>query len=352
MKNLLKKVSVAVVMGACAQMATMAQAQNKGPMSLQEIVSYQGPDRHDRLVEAAKKEGELTVYHAYPQLSAVTEAFSKKYGIKVKSWRSGSEGILKRIVTESTAKRHEVDVVQNNAPENEAAHREKLLQAGWSPYFKDLMPAAVPGHKEWVGITLDVFTAAYNTNQIKKEDLPKSYKDLLDPKWKGKLGIETEDHHWFATITEAMGKEQGTKLFRDIAASNGFSVRKGHSTLTSLVVSGDVPLGLTVYSWNPSQPKAKGAPIERLDLQPVVAQFSTMGILKNAPHPAAATLFYDFMLSEGQKILAEKDFPVTNKNYPSSYSSMQLKLIDPGRVLDNHEAWVKTYQDVINVKAN
>jgi iron(III) transport system substrate-binding protein len=351
-EKLLKSVSAVVLMAVGAQMPALVYAQGRAPTSAQELVSYQGPDRHDRLVEAAKKEGDLSVYHAYPQLTAVTEAFSKKYGIKVKTWRSGSEAILRRIGTEANAKRFEVDIVQNNAPENEAAHREKLLRPVTSPHFQDLMPAAVPAHKEWVGITVDVFTAAYNTTKVSKEELPKSYEDLLNPKWKGRLGIEAEDHHWFNALTESMGEQKGINLFKNIAATNGLSVRKGHSTLTSLVVTGDVPLALTVYSWNPAQAKEKGAPIERLDLQPIVGQFSTVAMLKNAPNPATAALFYDFMLTEGQRILAEKDFVATSKKFPSHYTSNPLKLIEPARVLDNHEKWVKTYQEVINVKAN
>jgi iron(III) transport system substrate-binding protein len=350
--KLLKKVSASIVLIAASHAAGIAHAQGKPALSAQELVTYQGEDRHERLVEAAKKEGELSVYHAYPQMAAVTDAFSKKYGIKVKTWRSGSEGILRRIGTEASAKRFEVDIVQNNAPENEAAHREKLLRPVWSPNFKDLMPGAIPAHKEWVGITVDVFTAAYNTNQVKKEELPKSYKDLLDPKWKGRLGVEAEDHHWFNVLVEELGGEQGLKLFKNIAATNGLSVRKGHSTLTSLVVTGDVPLALSVYSWNPSQPKAKGAPIERLDLLPIVGQLSTIAMLKNAPNPATAALFYDFVLGEGQKILAEKDFVATSKKFPSHYTSMPLKLIEPARVLDNHDKWVKTYLDVVNTKPN
>lgn len=348
MHNLLKKVPALLLLAASAQLTGVVFAQNKAPLKPQELISYEGPDRHERLVEAAKKEGELSIYHVYPQLIAVTDAYSKKYGIKVKTWRSGSEGVLRRIGTEAKAKRFEVDIVQNNAPENEAAHREKLLQEVRSPVQKDLINGAVPAHREWVGITVDVFTAAYNTNQIKKEDLPKSYQDLLDPRWKGQLGVEAEDHHWFATLVEAMGEQKARKLFNDISAANGFSVRKGHSTLTSLVATGDVPLALSVYSWNPSQLKAKGAPIERLDIQPLVGQFSTIAILKNAPNPAAAALFYDFVLGEGQQILAQKDFVATNKKYPSHYSNQPVKFIDPGKVLDNHDKWVKDYLETLN----
>jgi iron(III) transport system substrate-binding protein len=323
----------------------------KGPLSLQEIATYTGADRQERLIEGAKKEGELTVYHAYPQLLAVTTAFSKKYGIKVKDWRSGSEGLLQRIVGEARAKKYDVDIVQNNAPENEALHREKLLQEVRSPYLAELLPAASPAHKEWVGITLDVYSAAYNTTKVSKDELPKSYRDLLDPRWKGRLTVEAEDQGWFNTLLEAMGEQQGMKLFEDLVARNGLSVRKGHSLLTSLVASGDVPMALSVYSWNPSQLKAKGAPIEGLLIEPVVAQFSTVAMLKKAPHPNAAALFYDFALKEGQQILADMHFVPTNQKLPSPVANVPIKFVDPERALDMQQKWIKTYNAVVTANA-
>src|SRR5256885_8423895 len=105
-----------------------AQAQSAADLAL-----YQGPDRQERLLAAAKQEGELSVYHVYPNLTVMMDAFSKKYGIKVKPWRAGSEAVLQRVVSEARGGRFVVDIVQNNAPEAEAAHREKLLQEVRSP---------------------------------------------------------------------------------------------------------------------------------------------------------------------------------------------------------------------------
>jgi iron(III) transport system substrate-binding protein len=304
----------------------------------------------ERVVAAAKKEGELSVYHVYPALPVVMAAFTKKYGIKVKPWRAGSEAVLQRVATEARAGRYEVDIVQNNAPENEAAHRENLLQAMQSPYLSDLLPEAVPAHREWAGITLDVWTAAYNTDMVKKEELPRTYRDLLSPRWKGRLGIEAFNHGWFATLLSAMGEKEGLKLFSDIVATNGISVRKGHSLLTALVVSGDVPFALTVYSWNPVQAKKKGAPIEGLALEPLIAQFSTIAVLKKAPHPNAAALFYDFMLSDGQQLLAEANFVPAARKFGSPFKT-PIKFVDPAQAIDLQEKWIKTYEDVITKNA-
>ncbi len=347
MNGFLMMVPALLLLAGGHHVSSMAAEPSKGPATVSEIAMYQGADRHDRLVAAAQKEGELSVYHAYPNLTVVMAAFTKKYGIKVNAWRAGSEAVLQRIVTEARGSRFDVDIVQNNAPENEALHREKLVQEVRSPYLNDLMPQASPAHREWVGITLDVWIAAYNTNKIKKEDLPKSYQDLLDPKWKNRLGIEANNYGWFGTLVESMGEPQGRKLFTDIVSANGMSFRKGHSLLTTLVASGEVPFALTVYSWNPEQLKKKGAPVEGLLLQPVLAQFSTLAMLKKAPHPNAAVLFYDYMLNEGQPLLANLNYVVTSKKIESPFSKVALKFVDPEQALDMQDKWMKTFEDVL-----
>jgi len=347
MKKFLIRFSTLMLLAGSHPALSLAAEPAKGPAADHAIAMYQGADRHERLVAAAQKEGELSVYHVYPNLTVVMAAFTKKYGIKVKAWRSGSESVLQRIVAEARGSRFDVDIVQNNAPENEALHREKLVQEVWSPYLTDLIPQASPVHKEWVGVTIDVWAAAYNTNKIKKEELPKSYHDLLDPKWKNRLGIEADDSGWFGSLVDAMGEQAGRKLFADIVSANGMSFRKGHSLLTTLVASGEVPLALTVYSWNPVQLKRKGAPVESLFLPPVLAQFSTMAMLKKAPHPNAAALFYDFMLSDGQQLLANLDYVVASKLIPTHVGTVALKFVDPGRALDMQEKWTKMYQEVL-----
>lgn len=347
-----KALHIVLAAVACAMLAAQAQAQQPAAAdSVRALALYQGADRQAKLVEAARKEGELNVYHAYPRLTAMLDAYSKKYGIKVKAWRSGSEGILQRLTSEYRGGRYEADIVQNNAPEMEAAHREKLLQEVRSPHTADLIPQALPAHREWVGITLDVWSAAYNTDKVKKEELPKSYQDLQDPMWKGRLGIEANNHAWFATLVNELGEEKGTKTFNNIMATNGMSARKGHSLLANLVASGEVPLALTVYNWNPEQLKAKGSPIEGYFIQPVIAQPSTIALMKRAPHPAAALLFYDFMLNEGQKMLADNSFVVTSKKLPSPIAGMDVKYIEPALALDSQDKWLKMFDEIILKKA-
>src|SRR5262249_53162778 len=182
----------------------------------------------------------------------------------------------------------------------------------------------------------------------KKSELPKSYQDLLDPKWKGKLGIEAADVDWFqATVTE-LGEGRGLKLFRDIAAKNGFSVRKGHTLLTNLVAAGEVPMALTVYGYKAKQLKDEGAPIDWFVIPPQIGRFQGIGMARPAAHPHAAALFVDWVLSDdGQRILANRDMlPANAKVMP--LPDVPLKFIDPAKFLDESDKWNRLYQQTFN----
>ena len=326
--------------------APTAVAQNKGSA---EAASYTGSDRQQRLVEGAKKEGELMIYTSAPvdDMAVLTAAFEKKYGIKVKLWRAGSEKVLQRTVTEARANRFDADIIETNGPELEALHREKLLQEVKSPYLADLIPQAILPHREWIGTRLNIFAMAYNTKLVKKEDLPKTYRDLLDPKWKGKLGIEAEDSDWFAGVIGQLGEEKGLKLFRDIVATNGLSVRKGHTLLTNLVASGEVPLSLTVYNYKAEQLKNKGAPLDWFVIPPAIARPNGVAVTRRAPHPNAAVLFFDFMLNDAQPILLARDFVPTSKKVNTPLNKVQLQFVDPKVILDENEKWTKLYEEII-----
>lgn len=334
----------------CLVTALPASAQTKGgDAPAAAIAAYQGPDRQQRLIEGAKKEGALTLYGSAPpeDLGVLTAAFEKKYGIKVQIWRASSENIVQRAVTESRAGRAEMDVVETNGPDMEAMYREKLLQEVKSPYLADLIPGAIMPHREWVGTRLNVIVAAYNTNLVKKDELPKTLDDLMAPKWKGKLGIEASDFDWFATTVSTIGEAKGLKAFRDLVAANGVSVRKGHTLLANLVVAGEVPLAMTVYHYKAEQLKNKGAPIDWFILPPAVARFQGVGVARRAPHPHAAVLFFDFMLSDAQEIFSKRNFTPSSRKIESSITKTPIKFVDPKQMLDEDEKWTKLYDQII-----
>lgn len=328
-----------------------AHAQASSPLMTQ-LANLTGQDRLNKLAEGARKEGNLSIYTSMPvdDIGALTAAFEQRYGVKSKVWRSGSEKILQRGLLEARARRYEVDVFETNGPELEVLSREKLLHECKSPHLGDLIPQAIRPHKEWIATRLNIFTCAYNTKLVKKEELPKTYADLLDPKWKGKLAVEAEDSDWLAEIVMKMGEEKGIALFKEIVRRNGMSVRKGHTLLANLVASGEVPLGLTLYNYKIEQMKNSGAPVEWFALDPVVARPNGNGVARNAPNPHAAILFQDFELSEGQAILGKRDFiPVSNK-VPSTLNKMPLIFADPKVTLDDGNKWTRIYEEIFSRK--
>ena len=313
------------------------------------LAMYQGADREQRMAAGARLEGALTVYTSLTveDITELAAAFEKKYGVKVKFWRAGSEKVLQRIVTEGRAGRFDFDVVETNGPELESLRREKLLLKAFSPYAADLVPQAILPHQEWIGTRLNMFVQIYNTKLVKKEDFPKTYQDLLDPKWKGRLGIEAEDTDWFGTVVKELGEEKGLKLFRDIVATNGLSVRKGHTLLAGLVASGEVPLGLTVYNHNADKLKKKGAPVDWDVIQPAIVRANGIALSKKPAHPHAAVLFYDFLLSDGQLILAKNEYLAASRKAGTILDQVQLRFIDASTVLDESAKWEKLYAEII-----
>jgi len=301
-----------------------------------------------QIVAAAKKEGALTLYTSIAEkdLPVLIEPFEKKYGVKVRVWRASTVKVLQRTLSEAAARRYEVDAIHISSPEMEALHRERLLRPVVSGEFRRLVAGAVPAHHEWTATVLSAWVQAYNTTLVKKQDLPRTYADLLDPRWKGKLGIEAEDQEWFGAVVRDMGEEQGLKFFRELVRRNGVSVREGHTLLTNMVVSGEVPLALTVYNYMPETAKRRGAPIDWTAIAPAFARTNAVGVARNAPHPNAALLFFEYMISDAQKLMPSIDYIPTNTSVPSPLKGLNVKLVDPARSLDEREKWTRAFEDI------
>jgi iron(III) transport system substrate-binding protein len=336
---------------ACAGLAGALVLPCAGALAQQNaaaLAAYQGPDREQRLVEGAKREGELLLYSSM-QIDSITplkRAFEMKYGVKVGIWRGSGKDILQRVITEAAAGRHDVDVMESDSFALEALSREGLLQDVRSPYADDLVPQA-RAHAAWVGTRVNIVAGVYNTRLVRKEKLPKTYEDLLDPAYKGMLGIEADDYDWFGMLVGLIGEERGLKLFRDIVARNGISVRKGHTLLTNLVAAGEVPIGLTVFMQNADVARKNGAPVDWFLLPPTIARPAAMGVAKSGPHPSAALLYYDFMLSDGQKIMLGREFVPTSTRIASVLSRVSVNFVSDDLVLDQGAKWQKLYADVL-----
>ncbi|HET7729233.1 MAG TPA: extracellular solute-binding protein [Usitatibacter sp.] len=316
----------------------------------QSVLLYDKPDREAMLAQGARREGEVNVYTSLisEDLAALSAAFEKKYGVKVKGWRAGSEKVLQRTITEARANRNDADVIETNGPELESLHREKLLQPLRSPHAKDLMPQAVRPHGEWIGTRINMFVHSYNTSLVNAGEVPRRYEDLADPRWKGRLGIEAEDEDWFAMVVRELGEARGIELFRRIGRTNGFSVRKGHTLLAGLVASGEVPFALTTYSHGAEKMKQKGAPLEWYAIEPAIGRANGIAVARRPAHPHAAALFVDFVLSpEGQAILEKGGYVPANLKLENRAQKLPLRFVDPAVVLDESAKWKKLWDEIV-----
>lgn len=322
------------------------------PIIYAQISTYEGSDRTQVILVGAQKEGLLRFYTSMAQKDTdrLISAFEKKYAIKVQVWRSGKDKVLQRTIAEAKAGRNDVDFILNPSPEMEALHKEHLLQRVISPVQKDLIHDALPTHKEWTGMRVYVFAQSFNTQSVSIDELPKSFTDFLEPKWKGRLGIEIKQQEWFYTLVKSMGEEQGIKFFKDLIANQSISLRTGNSSLNSMVISGEVPMAINVYTYLPEQAKSLGAPIDYITLSPCIAYTDGIAITKKAPHPYAATLFYDFLLTEGQLIVAENKAITTNLRDESKLAKFNPVFMDAANVLENDEKWTKIFKDILLAK--
>ena len=149
-------------------------------------------------------------------------------------------------------------------------------------------------------------------------------------------------------VVKEMGEEAGLRTFREIARVNGFSVRRGHTLLAGLVASGEIPLAITTYSHGAEKMKQRGAPVEWFAITPAIGRANGIGIARSAPHPHAAALFVDFLLSpEGQAILQKGGYVPANLRVADRAQKLPLKFVDPAVILDEDAKWKKLWAEII-----
>lgn len=305
------------------------------------LYQYQGADRQQKLVEGARREGSVSIYTSLNPKDAgpITEAFENKYKVKVVLWRASGEKMVQRALTEARAGRFTPDVFESDGVEMEILAREKLLAEFASPSFADLPAAAFPPHRQYVADRFNFFTIAYNTRLVKPEEVPATYQDLLHPRWAGRIGIEASDNDWFAAVVKSMGEKEGMAFFHKLAAARPM-VRTGHTLVSELVAAGEIPLAAAVYNHAVERLAASGAPIKWKALAPTMARPGAVGLARSAPHPHAALLFADFMLSaEGQELLRQRNRVPASNAVNSTLNKFPFQMIDPAIVLDEADKW-------------
>ena len=256
---------------------------------------------------AARAEGSLTVYSSMNEQEGLPlwKMFEDATGVKVNYVRSSDSIILSRIAIENRARQRSWDVVVTttvNRLPNDA-----LLQFD-PPEARGLIAQARDPNRRWYGVYANYNTPAYNTNLVRKSELPKSYEEFLDRKeWAGKVALDDTDDEWLSAMIVYYGEERGKKLLKDIAAILKPVMVDGHLALARSVGAGEYWLALNNYASLTVNVQLSGAAIDFWALDPVALFFGSVGVSAHAPHSKAALLGANFMLSrEAEQFLAKR----------------------------------------------
>jgi iron(III) transport system substrate-binding protein len=276
------------------------------PMSPAQLALYQGADRDKILIEGAKKEGQLTFYNSHTWFRTYVKDFEKKYPfIKVSEWRSDSKNLLSRAMAEFNSSRSLVDVIETTAEAMWVMKRDGVFQEYFTPearYYPEDVKAKGKNGLSYLGDRETYNSLGFNTTLISPNEAPRSLKELLDPKWKGKMSIAgtSTGVRWVGSTLDTLGREFLNKMAEQELTVQSMS----GAALAGLVASGEVPLSPTIFDADVAVAKQKGAPIEWRPLDPVVTTVGYSGLSSKAPHPHAALLFLDYLHSkEGQQLM-------------------------------------------------
>jgi ABC-type Fe3+ transport system substrate-binding protein len=304
------------------------------------------------VIEKAKAEGEVVLYTAWglDTVQALQRAFAKKYPfIKFEVRRTGSERLLTITINEHKQKQFRADVFSGShlamINHKKVGHLQRYVSAEQPAFPREFKDA----DGFWTAFYMDTRVLAYNTRQLARADAPKTYDDLLLPKWKGKMAMDDADYILYGSLLEMMGRERGLAYAKKLAQQD-LIIRSGHSLLTQLLIGGEFPIYLDGFGSNIENFKAQGAPLDWIALEPVIVSLNPVGMAVNAPHPNAARLLVDFLLSkEGQavgrnvgKIPAR---PEVEPPYPRLIKGLKLFPV-PASVADRYGEIVKEFRDI------
>jgi iron(III) transport system substrate-binding protein len=316
--------------------------------------SQTSPD--PKLIEGAKKEGEVIFYTTMTldQSKQVVDRFQKKYPfIKPTLFRTGGGPLLNKIFTEARGGRHAWDITVGRAEMVVPLMERKLLAPYRSPEAKMIDDDLVDKEGYWTAYYVIAYVLGWHTKLVKKEDVPKTYEALVDPKWKGgQLSFDNEAYGMLQGLMRAWGREKAIAYFKRIAAIEP-SLKRGNTERVALAAAGEYPLTIS-YNQTFERMVARGAPIDWLPLEPAVVSAFPIMIAAKAPHPNAARLYYDFSLSkEGQEMLrGMQRIPVRKDVEPDPPRLFRgyKRVVENPEDYKDFEGLVKLYNDIFKVR--
>ncbi len=287
------------------------------------------------VLDAAKREGRVMIYGS-PEteiMEAAQKAFEAQYGIKPEYWRASSTKVMDRVLTEARAGKPLFDVVLTNATPMRILKQEGAFAryvapaaAAFPENVRDPDGALSPPYR------VVVISVLYNTRLVKADEAPKTLKDLLQPKWKGKIVMPDPTRHsttiaWLANLEKILGKEW--KGFVEGLAAQKPILVESFIPAAKKVIGGEAPLGITYVKYVYVMGTKEGAPLDYVRLSPVLGDAHHIAIGAKAPHPNAAKVFTNFFISrEGLKILAsEGEFVLVKGVYPLIKDAEKLEIV-------------------------
>lgn len=265
------------------------------------------PASGDELLEGAKNEGKLSIYHS-PNVSSyadIIKKFKEKYPfIGVESLQASASRLLIRVLAEDKAKKYIPDIIDTRGFGINIMKEKGLLMKYASPNFPFIPPEFIDPEGYYWANCVAVQSVAYNTRVVLPNDAPNSLEDLLHPRWKGKLFLDDIDYEWYGNMLSIMGREKGLEFMKKLSKQN-IQFRFGKLLMANLVAAGEIPVFLTASGHTMEQLREKGAPVKWVPIDPLIGQIGAMGITSHAPHPNAAKLFVNFLSSkEGQELIS------------------------------------------------
>ncbi len=265
--------------------------------------------RQSVIEEEAKKEGAFSFYGTMSadHSTRLLSAFRARYPfLKINHYRSGSTALLSKILTETRAGRYDFDAVDQDPGSMHELVRLKLIEKYLSPNRRFIREEMMDKDGFWTAGYHVIVVTGYNTKLVRKEDVPKSYDDLLNPRWKGKMVLDTQDADWFHTILDYLGEEKGLTFMKRLAQLAP-EMRTGHTLESQLLAAGEYSMSPILYGYRVAQMMTEGAPVDFTMIDPVITKPRLSALAKQAPHPYAAILFLDWIIGqEAQTIIAQE----------------------------------------------
>ncbi len=314
------------------------------------------------LIDAARKEGSVNWYSTLivnQIVRPMSEAFEKKYpGIKVQYSRATSSDVALKIRNEARAKRVQADIFDGSntvfllEDASLVADYKPKAAADWPQSLRD-----TKGH--WTALNLFYWTAAVNTNTVKAADIPQTFADLLNPRWKGQIAWTYDltpggPPGFIHNILTTMGQDKGMAYLRAFAKQEPVVIPAAQRVVLDKVVSGEYSLAVMILNYHATISQGQGAPIKWLRMEPLLQSMSLVSVVKDAPHPNAARLLTEFMLSdEGQKVMSDNDYlPASPRvaakvpeNKPEA-GGFKVNVVTPEMARDDLPAWVAIYREL------